>query len=202
MGVLLTDPPKTSTRTFGPSQRLLTAADLAALPTSLPTGDVRYELDDGVLVVMPPPGDIHGDYQSRIVTLLNTEGQFKGHGKARGEVGIVLRRNPDRIVGADAAFILTKSLPVRRSKEGYLETIPELIVEIRSKNDLASEMEAKVDEYLDAGVVTIWLLDSERKTVSIHSRNHSPRVLTATDTLTAEGLIPGLAIPVTTLFAE
>lgn len=37
------------------SRRLLTAADLAVLPTELPSGSVRYELDDGELVVMPPP---------------------------------------------------------------------------------------------------------------------------------------------------
>lgn len=39
-----------------PSRRLFTVADVAAMPTSLPTGDVRYELDDGELVTTPPPG--------------------------------------------------------------------------------------------------------------------------------------------------
>ena len=37
-------------------QRLLTAADLAVLPRHSPSGDVKYELDDGRLVVMAPPG--------------------------------------------------------------------------------------------------------------------------------------------------
>src|SRR5688500_7325305 len=103
-----------------PREKLLTAADVAALPTSLPSGDVRYELNDGRLVIMPPPGDIHARQQAKIVRYLDTEGEEKGHGKVRGEVGILLRRNPDRLVGADAAFILTASLPVVRSPEGYL----------------------------------------------------------------------------------
>ena len=38
-----------------------------------------------------------------------------------------------------AAFILTASLPVRQSTEGYLETIPEIVVEVRSKNDTGRE---------------------------------------------------------------
>ena len=40
--------------------RLLTAADVAALPDRLPSGPVKYELHNGKLIVMAPPGDIHG----------------------------------------------------------------------------------------------------------------------------------------------
>ncbi len=64
--------------------------------------------------------------------------------KARTEVGIVLWRNPDRVVGADVVFVAKKSLPIQRTKEGYLETIPELVVEIRSKNDSLKYVERKV----------------------------------------------------------
>ena len=51
MVVLATAPPQTAT---GP--RLLTAADLAVLPSQLPSGPVLWELDNGRLVVMAPPG--------------------------------------------------------------------------------------------------------------------------------------------------
>lgn len=36
-----------------PRQRLLTVADLAVLPSDLPSGTVLYELDNGRLVIMP-----------------------------------------------------------------------------------------------------------------------------------------------------
>ncbi|HEV3440659.1 MAG TPA: hypothetical protein VG122_25105 [Gemmata sp.] len=36
-------------------ERLLTVADLAALPRSLPSGDVCYELDRGKLIIPGPP---------------------------------------------------------------------------------------------------------------------------------------------------
>jgi hypothetical protein len=39
------------------TEHRLTAADLAALPTDLPSGSVKYELDDGRLVPMSPPGN-------------------------------------------------------------------------------------------------------------------------------------------------
>ena len=67
-------------------------ADLAALPSELPSGTVRYALHHGVLVTMPPPGDIHGAVESNVSYHLKGQGERRGHGKARsGDVGVVLR---------------------------------------------------------------------------------------------------------------
>ena len=195
--ILLQPPPVVRTP---PARRLLTAADLAALPTSLPSGDVRYELDDGELIVMPPPGDIHGRRQAKIVRYLDTEAEERGLGEVRSEVGIVLRRNPDRVVGADAAFILTASLPVRRAKEGYLETIPEIVVEVRSKNDRMNEVRAKKAEYFDAGVKLVWVLDPDDRTVAAHEPGKPVKLFAMTDALVTD-LLPGFVVPVAKLFA-
>ena len=180
-------------------RRLLTAADLAALPTSLPSGDVRYELDDGTLVTMPPPGDLHAKRQAAVIRRLY-DAEDLGLGEVRGEVAIILRRNPDRVVGADAAFILTTSLPVRRSPEGYLETIPEIVVEVRSRNDTRPEIADKCDEYFAAGVREVWVLDSATRTVAVNLADGSVRVFRDTEALTSE-LLPGFAPPVAGLFA-
>lgn len=177
----------------------MTVADFAVLPTSLPTGEVRYELDDGKVVVMAPPGYDHARRQLKIVHYLLIDGEERGHGVACAEVGIVLRRNPDRVVGADAAFILTASLPVRSSTEGYLETIPELVVEVRSKNDTRPELASKREEYFDAGVKLVWIIDSNSSTVTAHERGQPDRVFSETETLTCP-LIPGFAVPVSKLF--
>ena len=181
------------------SPRLFTAADLAAMPTSLPSGDVRYELDDGVLVVMPPPGDIHSEKQSATTVVMATQAQAKGLGRVRVEVGIVLRRNPDRVVGADAAFLTTDQLPAKRTKEGYLESIPKLVVEVKSKNDTWPEIESKVAEYLAAGVELVWVLDDDQPTITAYTIGQPPQVFAATDLLTAP-FLPGFAVPVAEFF--
>ncbi len=180
--------------------RLLTVADLAAMPTSLPSGDVRYELDNGVLVVMPPPGDIHSEKQSATTIILATQAQAKGLGKVRVEVGIVLRRNPDRVVGADAAFLTNDQLPAMRTKEGYLETIPKLIVEVKSKNDFWPEIESKVAEYLAAGVELVWVLDDDQPTITAYTTGQPQQVFAANDLLTAP-FLPGFAVLVAEFFA-
>lgn len=197
MSVTLTRRPK---KAVG-NERLLTAADLAAMPSELPSGTVLYELDNGRLVVMAPSGDAHGDSEAKIVFHLIAQGDRRNLGKTRcGEVGVILWRNPDRVVGADAVFVAKSSLPVRTSEEGYLETIPELVVEIRSKNDSSPEVEQKVKDYLTAGVRVVWVPDPQQRTLTEYRRRKKPRVLSAKDTLTIEDIIPGFQIIVEEVF--
>lgn len=188
---------------FEACPRLFTAADLEQLPTDLPSGPIDYELDNGRLVfIMVPPGDLHGAVQSNIATELKIQGERQGHGKARTEVGIVLWRDPDRVVGADVVFVAKKSLPIRRTSEGYLETIPELVVEIRSKNDSLKYIERKVRDYLKAGAQVVWVPDWTTQTVTEHAANGEPKVYGMSDTLLLPSIIPGFSLPVADVFQE
>jgi Uma2 family endonuclease len=180
--------------------RLLTVADLAVLPSELPSGPAVYELDNGRLIIMPPPGDIHGAVELNIGTELKLQGERRRLGKARSQVAVILWRNPDRVVGPDAAFIAKQSLPLRISTEGYLETIPDLVVEVRSKNDTNQEILKKVRDYLKAGVRLVWLADPGNRTVTVYRPRRKPQVLRENQILTAEDIIPGFELPVRDAF--
>jgi len=183
-------------------ERLLTAADLAALPDELPSGPVRYELNNGRLVIMPPPGGEHGSFELSIGTEFKIQGERQGHGKAMsGDVGIVLWKDPDRVVGADVAFICKVSLPLRFSKEGYLETIPDAVAEVKSKNDTWPEILAKVRDYLKAGVRVVLVADPKSQTVTVYRRGRKPKVFRSKDTLTLDDIIPGFRMAVAEVFA-
>ena len=181
------------------AQRPLTAADVAALPRGLPSGDVRYELHDGNLIIMSPPGYRHARIGSRFAAALLDLGEKLGHGEACDEVGVLLRRNPDHLVGPDAAFIASASCPPRLSPEGYLLTVPELVVEVRSKNDTQPEIDEKVRDYLAAGAGLVWVADPATRTITVCRPKLAPVVLAVGDTLTADSLIPGFAVPVADL---
>lgn len=185
-----------------PGMRLFTAADLAVLPEQLPSGPVSFELHHGRLVPMSPPGATHGNLQIRIGSALANQGEQKGLGKAYTEVGIVLEREPDHVVGADAAFIAKRSLPARVAPEGYLATIPELVVEIRSKNDRTSEVAEKIADYLRAGAHVVWVVDSDNENVTEHRPNVEPKVLTTADSLTCNDIISGFQLSLADLFRD
>jgi Uma2 family endonuclease len=179
-----------------PVPRLFTAADLAALPDELPSGPVQYELDDGRIIFMPSPGDVHSAVSSNVVAHLKVQGEWVGHGKARDAVSVILRRNPDRVVGTDGCFMANASLPQKLSPEGYLETVPDLVVEVRSKHDSVAELERKAGEYVAAGTKLVWVIDPIRSVAVVYQAGHAPRTLEPADELTAEGIIPGFRLSV------
>jgi Uma2 family endonuclease len=186
---------------FDVCTRLFIAADLARMPSDLPSGPIDFELDNGRLVpIMVPPGNLHGAAQLRIGTQLMIQGELKGHGKARTEVGVILWKNPDRVVTPDVLFVTNMSLPIRTSREGYLETIPDLVVEIRSKNDSIKYVQRKVRDYLKAGVQVVWVPDSTTQTVTVHLAAGEPKVYSDRDILQLPGLIPDFSMPVADVF--
>lgn len=185
-----------------PYVRLLTAADLAALPDELPTGPVDYELDNGRLVMISPTGWRHGSLQTRIASALYGHGEQEGHGQVFCETGIILWRKPDRVLGPDVAFVARRSMPLQESPEGYLETIPELVVEVRSKNDSKPYVERKVADFLKAGVKIVWVVDPNAETVTDYHADVAPRVFDVSATLYCEAIIPGFSLPLAELFRE
>jgi Uma2 family endonuclease len=184
------------------SARRFTVADLAALPDELPSGPVKWELWDGALRIMSPPHDFHGSVLIRIGTIFTVYGEWEGHGRTTGaDSGVVIQpQTPQACLCPDVAFLTSDQLPAKHTKEGYLLTIPAVMVEVRSKNDSAREVQEKVDRYLAAGARLVWVADPKRKVVTVFESGGEPRQLGEGDILTAEGIIPSLAFPVARLF--
>lgn len=60
------------------TEHRLTAADLAAMPTDLPSGAVTYELDDGRIVQLSIPGNDQGRIQAILCGELGIQGELAG----------------------------------------------------------------------------------------------------------------------------
>jgi Uma2 family endonuclease len=77
--------------------------------------------------------------------------------------------------------------------------VPDLVVEIISATDLYTEVEAKVQRYLEDGVQAVWVVNPRLKQVRTRSQS-GERTLTLEDTLNAPDVLPGFAFPIRTLF--
>jgi Uma2 family endonuclease len=183
-------------------RRLLTAADLAALPTYLPTGDVRYELVRGILHVLPLGTCAQSVVRMELLTALKEQADSRGLGRTLLGTGIVFTKNPDTVIGPSLSYIKAESLPYRVSPQDWLETMPDLIVEVPGIFDEPDEVVARTDLYLNAGTKLVWVADPQRKVVEQYRRNEPVRTLLASDTLSAEAIIPGFRLPLAELFAE
>jgi Uma2 family endonuclease len=190
----------TTSPSFSPaSGRPFTIADIARMPRELPSGPVDYELDNGALVTMSPTGNRHSSIQTRIASTLVFYGDRHDFGETRVEVGVVLWRSPDRLVGPDVAFFSKDLFPLRESTEGYLETIPDIVFEVRGKNDTVAEMRHKVNDYLAAGVKQVFVVDTDDKQVVLH-RVGTPEVVHGEQDVLHLDVIPGFALSLAELF--
>jgi Uma2 family endonuclease len=159
------------------------------------------ELVRGELTMVSPPGFRHGRVETRITHALNSFVESRGLGVVvSGESGFHIARDPDTVRAPDVAFIraerLTDGVPV-----GFFQGAPDLAVEIVSPGDRASELTAKVQDWLGAGSCVVWVVDPETRTVSVCRSRTDIVVLTSSDTLPGGDLLPGFSMPVNVIFA-
>lgn len=190
-------------RGMGYVPRLFTAADLAEMPDDVPSGAVRYELDNGVLVTLPPLDFDHAHAACAIAAELSSQGEDRTFGTVvSGGVGVILRRQPDRVVGADVAFISRHRLPPQLSPEGYLESMPDIVVEVVSRVDTQAYLTRKINDYLRAGVTIVWLVDPAKRMLVEHRADREPVSYDGTATVELPELIPGFQLRLDEVFAD
>jgi Uma2 family endonuclease len=167
--------------------RLVTAEELEKFPDD----DYRYELVEGRVVRMSPVGFQHGRIVVRIAALLYKYVESRHLGVVLTEVGFKLASNPDTVRGPDLAFIRGTRLPAR-DLTGFWDGPPDLAVEVLSPDDRATEIRAKVEQYLERGVAAVVVVDPDGRTITVHRPSAPPLTLTAADDrLDLDDVVPG-----------
>lgn len=129
--------------------RLMTAEELWALPDD----ERRYDLIQGVLHEMSPADAEHGELGMEFGWRVGRHVSEHGLGKTyNSETGFILARNPDTVLAPDVAFVRGDRLPTPRSaRRKFLPLAPDLVVEVVSPSNSATDIEDKVQDYLDGG---------------------------------------------------
>ena len=176
---------------------LLTAEDLLDLPDD----ECRYELLDGELVKMAPTGGKHGQVLINIGIALGAYVKRQDLGIVLGgDPGIILRRNPDRVRAPDVCFIARERIPPEGLPDGYLELIPDLVIEVVSPNDRATQVQDKIEEWLRAGVRLVWAVYPGTRSVVAYQSLSAIRVYTESETLDGAPVLPDFTCSVASLF--
>jgi Uma2 family endonuclease len=160
----------------------------------------RCELVRGELIRMTPTGFKHGLIVINLSSLLDNFVKSHNLGKITGaETGFHIQRAPDTVRAPDVAFIRMDRLP-EEPPQGYFDGPPDLAVEVLSPNDRASEVQAKIRDWLDAGCRAVWIVDPETKSITIYKSTHEIAVLDTHDTLSDTQLLPGFSAAVSDIF--
>lgn len=99
----------------------------------------------------------------------------------------------------DVSFASFEKIPLPIDEE--LTFAPDLAVEVISKYDTVYEVDAKIDQYLNAGVSLVWIVRPSRRVVEVHRPgNIEMTIVGLSGELDGENVLPGFKLPVKNLF--
>src|SRR5262249_18541301 len=98
---------------------------------------------------------------------------------------------PTKVRKPDVSFIKRGRLPGERLPKGHAPIAPNLAVEVLSPRDFSTRTNKKIQEYLQAGVSLVWIIDPEMRIVRVHRKDGFITELHENDELTGEDVLPG-----------
>jgi Uma2 family endonuclease len=177
--------------------KLLTAEDLYALPS-----DLSCELVDGMLIERALSTALAGWIKVNIVGPLSSHVNAQRLGFVVGRVGFILRRNPDTVWPGDVAFVRQVRAPEETPSEIFWEIAPDLVVEIVSPSDTPLEIQAKIREWIQAGVRLLLYVYLHTQSIEVIRSLQDRRTLRLEDTLDLDEVVPGFSCPVAAVFGK
>jgi Uma2 family endonuclease len=178
--------------------RLMTAKDLERMANEDPG---RYDLLDGELIRMPPPGREHSIRVVRLILRLGPVVEASGLGEVAAGAGFVVGLDLDQVVSPDVAIIRFDRIDPASRREGYYEVPPDFAIEIVSPSDYPLLVRRKVEKYQAAGVFLLWVVYPEERIVRVYRPGEGEKAFSGEDLLDASDVIPGFAMRVSEIFA-
>lgn len=133
---------------------------------ALPEGETAYELVDGRAISKVSPKYFHSSLQFALCTLIKT--WCSCWGRVKPEWAVSLKRNgKDWIPTPDVTYVSYESLPKNWKVNAACPVPCDLTIEIISPGQTMSEFEEKARDYLNAGVLRVWVVDPEAISITV-----------------------------------
>lgn len=176
----------------------MTVEDLWAMPEE---PGKRFELVNGELIEGPGAAYRHGLIAPVLYRLMFAYATEHNLGVAVPDgIAFILQHDPAIVRVPDAAFISMARIPDDNVEVGFFPVAPDIAVEVVSINDLAKEVDAKVDQYLQFGTQLVWVDWPDAQAVTVHTPDRLARRLQSHDSLDGANVLPGFAVSVASLF--
>ncbi|WP_414579538.1 Uma2 family endonuclease [Anabaena sp. CCY 9402-a] len=153
--------------------------------------DIKFERNpNGELIVMPPTGGETGKSNAKLTTrfvLWNEQTQL-------GEVFdsstcFRLPNGANRSPDVSWIEISRWNALSLEQREKFPPISPDFVLELMSPSDSLSETQAKMQEYMNAGVKLGWLIDRKTRRVEIYRQGQPKEVLESPTNLSGEDIL-------------
>lgn len=159
------------------------------------------ELVRGEIIEMPLAGAQHGKVAMNAAFALESWARSSDDFDVIvNDPGVVTERGPDTVRGPDVCVIRRSRLAGDQLPKGFFTVPPDLVVEVRSPSDRWKDLIGKAGEYLECGVLEVWVIDPDSRRVHIYRSNDEPDVLSLTDSIQSEIVLPGFSCKVCDFF--
>jgi Uma2 family endonuclease len=113
----------------------------------------------------------------------------------------MLRLFPGRVRIPDVSFISWDALPKGKLPKAAIAPFgPDLAVEVLSKSNTKGEIRRKIKEYFLSGTKRVWVIQPRTQTAEVYSSPGKKKLLSASDALDGEDLLPGFQVRLKDLF--
>jgi len=165
---------------------------------NMPEDGLKHELVNGEIVVSPA-GWEHSKITIKISHILATFLDAHPIGElGSSELGIWLAGGNLR--SPDVTFIRSEKVPKGEKQRAFLESIPDLAVEVLSPSDRSKFVQAKIREFLENGVPIVWLVDPAQKTVTEYRSLSEIKLYSGDDVIHADPVLPGFSCAISRFF--
>ena len=183
-------------------QRLYTVDDVWELAHQ-PDNVNHYELIEGELFEMPPPGYAHGRLAVLIAHYILSFTQVQELGEVTVETGYHPPDSRHTLLSPDVAF-LSKAKAPHPFWGKYIPVMPDLAIEILSPTDTLRKARRKAALYLRHGTQLVWIVLPDEKGVDVCRSVDGPRLniefVGQESSLSGEQVLPGFELELVHLF--
>lgn len=184
-------------------ERLFDVDDVWRLAHNPDNEYVRFELIEGELFTMVPPGRRHGLLAVEIAGYLWQYSKLHPLGEVTTDSGYYSEHDRHTLLGPDVAFLRYDRLP-QPPTEKYVSVMPDLAVEIRSPFDTLAKVRRKAEVYLRRGTTIVWIVLPKQEGVEVWRLDETGQLrsefLAAGDRLSGEEILPGFELEISLLF--
>lgn len=159
-------------------------------------GDIRMELTaNRELIIMPPNGLESGWQEGEVCLQVANWAKRDGTGRAFGpNAGYTLPNGAVRAPDASWMPLSRWESLSRDDQTNFGHTFPDFAIELRSPSDSLSDVQDKMTEYLENGVILGFLLDLRQRRVYVYRPGQDVEVLEEPETVSGDPALPGFVL--------